>query len=98
MSNQELDRLAKRFKGAKARAVRAGLIPIDQVRAEIAERDGKITVNNGAQKRLIQLNSRITSILGKLAKGEITVEDAQFVLEETYHDRSSLIAAELMED
>jgi hypothetical protein len=33
-----------------------------------------------------------------LAKGEITVEDAQFVLEETYHDRSSLIAAELMED
>jgi hypothetical protein len=95
MNNQELDKLAKRFKGAKARAVRAGLIPIDRVRAEIAERDGK---NNGAQRRLIQLNSRITSILGKLAKGEITVEEAQFVLEETYHDRSSLIAAELMEE
>jgi hypothetical protein len=48
MNNQELDKLAKRFKGAKARAVRAGLIPIDQVRAEIAERDRKIAAAEAA--------------------------------------------------
>jgi hypothetical protein len=46
MNNQELDKLAKRFKGAKARAVRAGLIPIDRVRAEIAERDRKAAALN----------------------------------------------------